>query len=101
MSVSFGRYVDPYSSWRIAFTVGLIYRPIVYSGGEPEGRIVVGDQKECLALHSESPPHDALDKVAEFVRIAAGEEDDEPGQYHSEHRCSPKEEQDDVMRDGE
>src|SRR5438270_6230574 len=68
---------------------------------ESEGRVLVGDEDECVADDAVGPAEDTEDEVEEAARVAAGEQDREPGDHDRDEGCDPEEGEQDVVGDRE
>src|SRR5438445_502644 len=68
-------------------------------GAQAERWVFVRDEDDRVAEYSVPPTEDALDEIEQPARVAAGEEDREPGE-DDRHDCRKGEEdQDDEVRD--
>src|SRR6266545_3929389 len=68
---------------------------------QAERRVLVGDQREGVAIDPVAPPQHADHVVEQAPRIRAGEEDREPGGDDHEDGADPEKDEDDVVRNGE
>src|SRR5216683_7150731 len=68
---------------------------------EPEGRVLVGHQREGIAADSVTPSKHADDEVKKTPRIRACEEDRKPGDDHRDQGPYRKKEENYVVRDRE
>src|SRR5947208_5158025 len=68
---------------------------------ESERRILVGHQREGVAVHAVTPPQDANHVAEKTARIGAGEENRKPGNDDGSNGANSEEEENKVMRDGE
>ena len=69
------------------------------SGAERERRVAVRGEEKRVGRHAQTPASDADDEVEQRARVAAGEEDREPGDYDAHHCGQTEEHQHDVVRD--
>src|SRR5712691_6918274 len=68
---------------------------------QSEGRVLIRDQEERVGDDAVVPAKNAFDEGEYAARVAAGEQDSEPGHDHCEERRDVQEEQHDVVRDGQ
>src|SRR5215208_3016104 len=68
---------------------------------EAERRIDVGDEDERIGDDAVVPAQDPLDEVEDAARVAAREEDREPGADYREDDPDVEEDEDDEVRDGQ
>src|SRR5712691_136702 len=71
------------------------------SSVQAERRVLVGDQREGVAVDPVDPPKYADDVVEQAARIRAREEDREPGGDDRDDSAEPEAEEHDVVRQGE
>src|ERR1035438_1449381 len=85
----------------LASTPGIWSSRFVISRGEAERRILVGDQCEGVGHDSALPPDNSFHEFKDAPWVSPREQDGEPCDDRSHHRCDGQKDQHDVVGDGQ